>query len=117
MRVAELRYPGHFPTGMSPDEAGILNLLLNLCERHLADAAVALAMFERALTELPRGRSDGDVLGDYPEVLDGDRFAYTVASGHIRGVAVSEATLTIAQQAVQAAFDAFSWNGSPRTVP
>lgn len=260
VRVAELRYPGSFLAGLRPEEAFPLQNLLHLAEGHVADAAVALELFERAQAERPRRSFDevadfdarraiedelraqlppdlprdrwwgaendirdraevllkrraweaGQIPASYlhrvpfihartfvyaldgivkalkkmtelpstpagvaaalaalgaalPNVVDvrdsahhvedrargkgrrerdlprqaidshgirapgggvvvldqlyGNSLAYSVASGHLRDVEVSGATLAHAQRAVQATLDAFSWHGPPRTVP
>lgn len=261
MRVAEIRYPGAFLTGASPEDNHALMSLLSVVEGHLADAAVALAMFQQAAAEAPRRPFRDEEPGDYearraledelraqlppglspeqrwaaegdvydragaalkrraweagrtpaayarrlpfihartfvfaldgiikalekvadspsaptaagaacadlkaalPDVvavrnsahhvedrvrgkardrdlprqpvhshgieapgggvvvvdsLFGNRLAYTTETGHLRDVEVSEATLALAQRAVQATLNAFSWTGPPRTVP
>jgi hypothetical protein len=50
-------------------------------------------------------------------MLQGNRLGYTAADGSYADVDVSEATLAIAQAAVQAAHDAFSWRGGRRYHP
>jgi hypothetical protein len=87
---------------------------------HVEDRARGKGRRERDLPKQPVHSHGIEAPGGGVVVMDmlhGNRLAYTVESGHLRDVEVSEATLAHAQRAVQETLDAFAWTGPPRSVP
>jgi hypothetical protein len=87
---------------------------------HVEDRARGKGRGGRKLPNQPVSSHGIEAPGGGVVVMDhlyGSHLAYTVASGHLRDVEVSDSTLAVAQRAVQAMLDAFSWQGPPRTVP
>lgn len=49
--------------------------------------------------------------------LNNNRLGYTLSSGHYEEVEISANSVAAAQTTIQQAFDGFTWEGPPRTVP